>query len=299
MKQWLQPIRVLLLYLATLAIMGTISWAWGDWEIVGQAVLELALLFGGYAGTHWVLVRSKKIQATRWEHQVITCLILFLLFEPGLPWYAYVVIGVLAEILQRVFRFPTGPVANPAALVVAGIALVGMFHKLTGWMGWLPLWWGASFAPRFPLFEGGMSIAALLTIPVAGWVTYKYKKHWIVLAALAAFIPLCYLVLGQSPVFKVLEGTLLFFLLVMAIEPKTSPITRNQQLLYGAVLSTLIIVGIRFVWFEAYTMALVITNVLFNTYKNKALLFRKALKPVQPQTNTMAEAPNEPPQTQG
>lgn len=299
MKQWLQPIRVLLVYLIVLSIIATISWGWYDTRELGSAALSAILLLTGYNLIHQILWRRNLIQKTRWEHQIITCLILFLLYEPGLPWYAYLSIGALAEVLQRIFRYPTGPVLNPAAFVVALLAFIGMFHEMTGWTGWLPLWWGVSFAPRLPFFEGGMSVAALLTIPLAGWVAYKYRKLWIVFAALTVFIPLCYLLLQQSPVFRVFEGTILFFLLVMAVEPKTSPATRNQQLLYGAALGLLTIIGIKFVWFEAYAMSLVLTNFIFNTYRNRLLLFKKALKPIQTQANTVAEAANEPPHTQG
>ncbi len=299
MKQWLQPIRVLLLYLVVLAIIATISWSWYDLREMVSVASAAILLFSGYGLIHQILLRCNLIQKTRWEHQIITCLILFLLYEPGLPWYAYLSIGALAEALQRIFRYRTGPVLNPAASVVALLAFVGMFHEFTGLTGWLPLWWGVSFAPRLPFFEGGMSVAALLTIPIAGWVAYKYKKLWTVLSTLLVFIPLSYVVLGQAPIFRVFEGTLLFFLLVMAVEPKTSAINRNQQLLSGATLGLLMVVGIKFVWFEAYAMSLVLTNFIFNTYRNKTLLFRKVLKPVQTQANAVTEAANEPPQTQG
>lgn len=302
MKPWLQPIRILLLYLIVLTILGTISWSRFDSQVLGQITLEAVMLFGGYSFIHFLLVRSKRIQVTRWEHQAITCLILLLLFEPGLPWYSYMIIGALAEVLQRVFRLVTGPLANPAALAIVAIALVGLLYQWTGFMGWYPLWWGVSFAPRLPIIDGGVSAAALLTIPIAGWVAHKYKKLWIVAAAVATLIPACLFVLGRSPLFILLEGTFAFFLLVMAIEPKTSPILRNQQLLYGALLSTLVVIGIKFGWYEAYTMSLVIVNVVFNLWKNKALLLKKvqqgSLKPIQSQANAIPEALNKPPQSQ-
>lgn len=299
MKLWLQPIRILLLYLVVLAVTGTTSWAWNSPQVLLQNLLELLLLFAGYKITHLALVKLKKIQVTRWEHQVITCLILYLLFTAEYPWYAYLIIGALTEVMQRVFRLPTGPLANPAGLAVATVAFAGYFYQWTGFMGWFPLWWGASFAPRLPLIDGGMSIAALLTIPVAGWVAYKYKKQWIVLTATITLVLLFFFVLNRSPWFVLLEGTFAFFLLVMAIEPKTSPIMRNQQILYGITLSTLVVMAIHFSWYEAYSMALVIANLIFTIWKNKALLFRKPLKSVQPQVNAVSIALNKPPQSQG
>lgn len=302
MKLWLQPIRVLLLYLVVLTILGTSSWSQFDLKILSQISIEAAMLFGGYSLTHLLLVKSKKIQVTRWEHQAITCLILLLLFEPGLPWYSYAIIGALAEALQRIFRLVTGPLANPAALVTALVAAVGLLYPWTGFMSWFPLWWGVSFAPRLPIIDGGISVAALLTIPVAGWVAHKYKKWWIVGATIGVFIPLCLVVLGRSPLFILLEGTFAFFLLVMAIEPKTSPIIRTHQLAYGAALGTLVVVAIKSGWYEAYTMSLVLVNIIFNLWRNKALLLKKVqqntLKPVQPQANTIPEALNKPPQSQ-
>lgn len=262
MRRWTSPIRILLIYLSVLSTGAIISWTDGDIVLVGRTLLSVALLFGSYSLTHAVLLKLKWIKPTRWEHQAITALILFLLFESSTPWYGLVVIGVVAEVLQRLIRVPTGPVFNPAA-ITAVIATL---------LAWYPAWWGVSFAPRIPLFVDGVSIAVLLTLPVAGYVAYKYRKLPIILATLVVFIPLYMLALDRSPLFILFEGTLAFFLLVMAIEPKTSPAIMKQQLVYGAALGALLVAAIQLHWLEPYTMALVVVNLIFSLYKNRQFL---------------------------
>lgn len=124
-----------------------------------------------------------------------------------------------------------------------------------------------------------MSVAMLLTLPVAGYVAYKYKRLAISLAALVIFIPAYMMILQMSPVFVLLEGTLAFFLLVMVVEPKTSPALRTHQLAYGGLLGLGTVLSIKWGWLEPYSMALLVINLVFNLYKNQPSLLRKFKSP--------------------
>jgi len=251
MKRWLTPIRVLLLLLLVLAGLATASWkGWFDWETWLVAGRNMALLSLGSSLVHGLLLVSKRIRPTRWEHRAITNLILFLLFDPLLVWYAFPLVGALAELAQRLARTKIGPVFNPAAL---GVLLVSFF-------GFLPGWWGTSFAPRLDVFAGGMSVSVLLIVPVAGYIAYRYRKLTIALVASAAFGLGYWLLFSRNPTFLLLEGTWAFFVLVMAIEPKTSPVMRSKQIIYGAAVGLGAAIGLRLAVFDAFVAALLVTN---------------------------------------
>lgn len=243
-----------------LAIAASLSWA--DWRYNPDEFITCLgkawLLFAGAWGAMQVLKLFKLKPSTQWQHRAITCCILFLLFAPDAPWWGFLLVGAVTETLQRVLRSPAGPWANPAALGALLTTLV--FHN---W-GLIPTWWGASFAPRWYLVPEGLSIASLLLVPVAGWVAWKYKKLWTA-ASLVIACAMAYIVaFGFSPVYLVFEGTLLFFVLVMAVEPKTSPVLKKEQILYGAFIGVATVVLLKIHFIEAYLGALVAGNVLYN-----------------------------------
>lgn len=254
MKKWLTPIRLLLLLLMLLSVGAIASWkGWDDletWIIAGR---NLLLISGASSLIHFALLLTGRIKPTRWEHRAITNLILFLLFDPLLPWYAFVLAGGLTELAQRIIRLPTGPIFNPAAL---GVLLVSFF-------GFLPGWWGMSFAPRIDVIEWGMSISMLFVLPIAGYIAYRYRKLTLALSATIFFAISYVAVLQYNPLFLLLEGTWAFFLLVMAVEPKTSPIVFSRQVAYGAVIGILSVLGLRYGLFDAFVFALLVGNGLF------------------------------------
>ena len=257
MKNWQLPIRIIILYLAVLGLFGTWSWARTDINIWAAALLNLSLLWSSGFLLYKGLLSQGLIKSTRWEHRVITSLILFLLFDPGTPWFVFLLMGILAELGQRFLRMATGPIFNPAALTTFIICLWGYF----------PVWAGVSFAPRLPVVEGGMSVAMLLTLPVAGYVAHKYKKLPIVLAAVLTFTPLYWLVFRTNPAFLLLEGTLAFFLLVMVVEPKTSPATLKEQAVFGMGVGLAVVIAQLTFALEPYVMSLLTVNGIFQFYR--------------------------------
>lgn len=262
-KTWTQPIKVLLVLLVALSLLATLSWA--DWRLNADewitAVLKLGMLFAGASVTMRLLTFVGYKPSVRWEHRVISCLILFLLFAPDAPWWGFVVVGALTEGLQRVLRLPTGPLANPAALGTLVAAVV------FGSWGVLPTWWGVSFSPRWDLLglvPEGLSIATLLLLPVAVWIAWKYKKLWTAGALVASTALAYWVTFAVIPTYLLLEGTLLFFALVMAVEPKSSPVVRNEQIIFGTGVGILLVILLKFYFVEAYTGALVTGNVIYN-----------------------------------
>jgi hypothetical protein len=206
---------------------------------------------------------------------------LFLLFDSFQEWWVFPVVGLITETAQRLLRVPTGPIFNPAAF---GSLIMSFFYLL-------PSWWGASFAPRIPITSDGLSMAALITFPVAGFIAWKYKKMPL---AITAAVTTCvmYAVLFQLiPIFLLLEGTLAFYVLVMCIEPKTSPVLRNEQLAFGIGIGMFLPVLLKLNFLEPYVGALVIVNGLFQLYRylnRKTKLFaflKKSQVNAQPTVN--------------
>ena len=219
---------MLVFYLVALSVAAAASWSrFNLWEWARVAG-NMLLLVGSAAGTYALIVRMEWAKPTRIEHRIITACLLFLLFDPLLPWWSFLALGMGVELLQRGIRTATGPVCNPAALAGLLSAIAGVY----------PGWWGMSFSPRLPLITGGVSSAVLL-IPVAAYVAYKYRKLTIVASYLLVFAITYFIVFSKSPVFVLVEGTILFFALVMIIEPKTSPILPIQQVIFGSLVALL------------------------------------------------------------
>jgi len=257
MKKLFLPINLLILYLFLLAFTAAFLWsgnALSEWLLHGR---NLLLLFTGGLLVRFTLSRLWKKQAPflvfRIEHRIITTLILFLLFDITTPWYIFFLLGILTELGQCVWRAPGSPLFNPGALGALTVTMLGFY----------PSWWGANFPPRFSLPGGAgeVSIALILTLTLGLLVASRYRKLPLILSAIASFAVIYPLLLGQSPLYIVLEGTFLFFLIVMCTEPKTSPAIPKEQRFYGALIGAMLALGLFFHFFEAYLIALLVGNI--------------------------------------
>lgn len=247
------PIRVILIYLIVMAIWGTVSWG-GDLVYFELQVIRLGLIYLGMVGSFFLMRRVGIKDSIRWEHRLITTLILYLLFDPLQSLWVFILAGAVAEILSRLLRSLTGPLFNPAGSAALILSAFGI----------LPGWWGVSFAPRIPVIEGGVSVSALLTALVAGYVAYKYKKIPILYTLIPSFVVLVSLLFNTGmAVFLTLEGTALFYWMVMVVEPKTSPMMRNEQLFYGLVVGVLGAVLMKLNFLDPYLGALLVGNLIY------------------------------------
>lgn len=246
----IQPVRILCGFLFILSLAASFSWS--GFELSGWLihVRNFVLLWLSGWIVYRVLLQFSLIKPTRPEHRFITVSILYVLFDPLLPWWIFPTLGVVTEIVQRVIRSKVGPILNPAA---SGALILAAF-------GYYPGWWGASFSPRLPIIPGGVSVAVLLTLPVAGYIAYKYKKLTTAVSTLLVFTVAYFFTMQHSPLFLLVEGTFLFFVLVMVIEPKTSPILRNDQIIFGSIVGILTPVLLSIGFYEAYAGALLFAN---------------------------------------
>ena len=102
-----------------------------------------------------------------------------------------------------------------------------------------------------------------------GYVVYKYRKLPLVLSSLVGVLLFSSLFLTVSPAFLLLDGTLLFFITVMVVEPKTSPVILREQIVFGLLLAVLVVLGMSRYWVEPYVIALLVCNGLYAGYRGK------------------------------
>lgn len=273
MKLPFKPIQLLVLYFVLMLLWSSVSWGGFDLAFWLNQIWHFFILIVPGFIMYWFLQKQKITQPARWEYRFITTSILFLLFDPLLPWWSFLLMGLTAELGQRFIRVPTGPLMNPAALAAVIVTFFGYY----------PGWWGVSFAPRLPVEWGGLSIATLfLTLPVAGYVANSYKKLPIALTGMFVFALSYLLVFQSNPFFILIEGTLIFFFMVMADEPKTSPVLRKEQLIFGGALGLLMTLALFFAFAEPYCMPLLLCNIVFNLYRNRRWVIQK-MRPQPPQ----------------
>ncbi len=181
-----------------------------------------AVLFG--FGIIHLLGLPKWQVKPRPENVLITVLILLLLADPQTTILKMIVLGLVTAIIKTVARVAHEPVFNPAA---AGL-LTATFLGVT------TTWWGVSFSPRLPIFN--MSVAALLTIPVGICLLSLYKKIPTLISVPVSLAISYFVFAGRLPFVILFEGTFAFFLMIMASEPKTTPVIDWQEWLYGILL---------------------------------------------------------------
>lgn len=250
-RHWVLPLRLISIFLGGLSLLAASLWHTGDRVGLGFAVVHFLLLFGSNLGVTTILNKYTSPLHSPWENRFITTSILFLLFDSLTPWWAFIFLGASTRLLESFVRLPSGPVFNPAALGSLLLCTLGVF----------PTWWGTDFAPRFTLFQIDLSIAFLLTLFIAGFVAYRYRKTPLILAGFSVFALTSFFLTGENPLSLMLNGAFLFFFLVMAIEPKTSPNKIEDQLIYGSIIGASIPILLQIHFLEASLGALLLANV--------------------------------------
>ncbi len=190
------------------------------------------------------------------ENLLITVVLLLLLADPQSSFFGMLILGLLTALIKTVVRVAHQPLFNPAA---AGLLAAS-------WVGVLTTWWGVSFSPRLPIFN--ISIAMLLTLPLGIYVIARYKKWPTLVSVPMSLLIVYFLQTGRLPLVTILEGTFAFFLLVMATEPRTTPVIDWQEWIFGVLLGVLLaVLFVHRVAGDPYLVALLIVNFFFGVFK--------------------------------
>ena len=240
-------IYLLFLYVTAVVIRGSSVFIFGE-------VVRLGILFATFV-VPTVLLLVYRGRRPGWDNILITLLLLLLLADPNTSPTIMIALGAITFFFKLFIRVQGHPFFNPAALSLALLSFAGLVTS----------WWGVSYAPRFtPL---GISAAVLFTLPIGVYIIWKYKKVPTLISTTGVLLAVSYVLSGTVPTQLLLEGTYAFFLLIMATEPKTTPVVDAQEWVYGSVLG-----GSLALWFYfnaplPYLLNLLILNALFSFYK--------------------------------
>ena len=270
-QAWLTPIRLLMVVICTFALVATFLTTGKDRPLINQ-FFHWGLVYGGGFISYWLLQKFELAKPTRWEHREITAAILFLIMDPYSPWWVFLAVGVITEVVQRFARMKTGPIMNPAAAGALALAIAGF----------LPDWWGASFAPRFELAGALISVPVFILVLFLIYIANKYRKLWISGTAILGFAVTYFFLFKFSPWSILADGTLLFFFFLMVPEPKTSPVLQQQQLVYGGAIGVLAAVLLKAGFLEPYLGALIAGNLGYAIWRTWMKPKPRPLTPVAP-----------------
>lgn len=249
--KFLKPAEITALYLFFLYLLAVLLK--GNDFFYSEA-LRLILIGASFIAPTLALVvlRKHKIQ---WDNILITLFIILLLADTFISPALAIGLGVATFAFKMFARVQRHPVFNPAA---ASLSLMYFFGITT-------TWWGVSFSPRFSVFD--ISTAIFITIPLGLYVIWKYKKLPTLIATTIGVVVMFFLLEGELPTRLLLEGTFAFFLLIMATEPKTTPLLDKQEWVYGALLGISLPIWFYFKLPLPYLLNLVILNILFTAFK--------------------------------
>jgi len=251
------PVRVLAGMIILLFFFASVSQNKGElalWAVSIQNIFLVAVsgVLAEFITRYFFLAEKRRV-----EDKIIRYGILLLLFSSKTPSLLFVVLSIGMELLRTFFRGKIGPTWNPVAL----IALLASFSG-TG-----PDWINVSFSPSIPLFSFRPSIAFFIILPIAGYVARRYNKTNIILTAISAFSICFFAIFHKSPLPIIIESTFAFFLLVMVIEPRTSPSEKKEQIRYGLVIGSLLPIGMFFHLPDPLLLSLIIGNTYQMTKK--------------------------------
>lgn len=205
---------------------------------------DAAFLFGllvavlSALATDFLLMSLKKEKASIDDSSVISALIIGFVLSSLAPWRLFSLASIFAVASKHIIRFNRRHIFNPAGLgICLAVLLFGGFTKWNGASAWY------------------------IMLPFGVYFVYKVQKLEIIIAYLLAFL----ILFGIKGI-----GYLnYFFILVMLIEPKTTPVKRKGKIIFGFGAAILLFILSKFNFrYEAEICSLLAMN-LFVPALNK------------------------------
>lgn len=184
----------------------------------------------------------KKIRFGKWKYSPsggITGLILAMVLLP-LPIYAQIVVGLVAILQKHIIKRGNRHIFNPAA-----------FGLLFAWIafGAPPAWWAVG-TPFILLFLFSDYLIRKLPLSLTFYVAY------VALVSISSYFT------SGTLSLSVISYPLLFFSLVMVVEPRTSAISVKGMVIEGVLLAFTIFVIQQFVPIDIFVPMLLLMNLL-------------------------------------
>lgn len=177
--------------------------------VISSLCIESAILY----------FKNKVFELT--ESSVITGLIIGFVLSSDEAWWKIVSASALAILSKYLIRFQKKHIFNPAAF---GIFLVLiLFGASTQWKGTY-LWY--------------------ILLPFGLYFAYKFRKTEIIIGYAAVFLALfgAQAVFQKAPLGHIFGYLSFFYIFIMVIEPKTTPVKQPAKLIFGALVSALIFI---------------------------------------------------------
>lgn len=219
-----------------------------NYFILIQSLLTIsAALF-----TEWIFLKLKH-KKINLESATISGLIIGCVLSIYSAIWIFPLCGIMTIILKHLFRWKSKHIFNPAALGILFITL--FFNSSTEWKG---------------------AYSYFILISFGGYFVYRFNRWRI---ALAYFLTSVVLFGGQALIDKTgfIDATAYlnyFFIFIMLIEPKTTPSTTKQKIIFGICVSLINFILYLFpLSVDAVIPSLLICNFIFfsfNTFKKGA-----------------------------
>jgi len=155
------------------------------------------------------------------DSAIITGLIIGYVISPDEGYLKLVFASFIAILSKYSIRYNNKHIFNPAALGI--IFTIIVFGAYTSWRGTY-IWY--------------------ILVPFGLYFAYRYKKIEIILGyfAVSLFLFVMQAVLQGNALVNILGYFSYFFIFIMMIEPKTSPVSLKGKYIFGALIAVLIFV---------------------------------------------------------
>jgi hypothetical protein len=243
-----------------------------------QVFMHLGATLGFGVIIFYVFKYLKKQEKNIWN-TIISCLIIFLLLHYGAkPIDVLVTTLVIAFVVFSKFfmEWKGSPIFNPVVLGFFALEIFSNFIpslKLS-----FVSWWGASYS------FGAVPVALIL---IAIWTIFSFKawRKWPValsyLGFFAIFSILAPIIFKGSTLqssfdlakFIFTNSTIYFLAFIMLAEPRTSPLMRNQQIIYGLIAAVFSTISLLTNFPTSSLLAILVPNLYF--FIEKWLRIRK------------------------
>ena len=208
--------------------------------------LVIAIVAAVIADSALLYLKTKKFTIT--DSSIISGLIIGIVLSSAQPGWIFLAAAVSAILSKRIIRFKERHFFNPAGF---GILLaVLLFGASTQWLG-ADLWY--------------------ILAPFGFYFVWKMRRLGIIMGYIAAFLALfaAQAVIRGAPLIDILRYQNYFFIFIMLIEPKTTPVSQKGEIIFGTGVAALVfiftLIGVKF---ESELAGLLILNI-FTPVLNK------------------------------
>ncbi len=211
-----------------------------DKDVLFLLTTFVAVLSAIGAESAVLFFRHKEISVT--ESSVISGLIIGYVLSPDNPWWIFVLAAILAISSKHLIHFDRKHLFNPAAFGIF-LAII-FFGASTQWKG---------------------TYTWYILLPFGLYFIYKIQKLEVFIAYAVAALGLfgAQAVLQKTPLLNIFGYLSYFFIFIMLIEPKTTPVKPAGKIIFGMGVGALIFyltqIGVKF---DAELSGLLVMNLL-------------------------------------